>query len=117
MSKKNYEALKEKVKSTSKDVLRQVVNSVDGHTIYAPKKFTDLGLDPEIVEAYTRVHESGNHPKEMISAGNTVLPSLQGVYSLNLLQFIAGAYGVDSNKLGRGSRATDLAEQLCKLWE
>ena len=112
MKKVNWEQLREKVKATDGAVLKAVIRKIDGHTIYDPKAFLDEGLDPAIVAAFTKTQKSGNHPKEQIYVGNTVVAALKGVYGLDLLEFIARTFNVESWKLGRGSRAQHLAEQL-----
>lgn len=113
MKKLDWDKLREKLKATDKGILSRVVGSVDGWTIFDPKQFTELGLDPEIVEAFTKNHKSGSHPKEQISVeGKGVVSSLKGVYGLELLQWIADVFGVSSWKMGRGFRAQHLQEQL-----
>lgn len=115
----NWEALREKVKATDKAVLKAVVNSVDGWTIFAPKHFLDNGLDAEIVKAFTKEIESDfSSPKGTIfDANNRPVQSVTGVYGLSLLEFIASTFGVDSWKSGRGFRANHLAEQLTALFD
>jgi hypothetical protein len=116
MAKVDYEKLRNEVKTMDKEVLKKVVTSVDGHTIYDPKKFTEAGLSKNLVSAFTRVHESGSHPKEQITSQGKVVDSLGGVYGLQLLEFIAGCFDVSSWKMGRGSRADHLSEQLVEKW-
>lgn len=108
----NWEELREKVKKTDKEVLKKAIQ-VDGHTIYEAKKFTDAGLDPAIVAAFSETTKSGKHPKEQLfdNAGMPV-KSVTGVYGLPLLQFIAGCFEVTTWKMGRGSAAQHLIEQL-----
>ena len=115
MAKTNWEKMRELVKATDKDTLKKAI-LVDGHTIYKPEKFLDAGLDASIVKAFTKIHESGEHPKEQISTAAGPVNVLEGVYGLSLLEFIAGCFGVDSWKMGRGSRAAHLAEQLVEKW-
>jgi len=111
-----WEKLRKLVKDTDKEILRQVV-SVDGHTIYDPQKFLDLGLDKVIVEAFTKKLRSGDTPKEVIYQGDREVASVTGVYGLELLEFIARVFDVDSWKMGRGSRAAHLTEQLMEKWK
>lgn len=109
----NWEKLREKVRLTDKEVLKKVVVSSDGHTIYAPEQFTDLGLDKEVVGAFTDVIKSGSDPKEMIfGKNNELVKSVKGVHGLRLVEFIASVFDVTSWKMGRGSRAEHLSEQL-----
>lgn len=114
--KMNWEVLRETVKATDKAVLREAIK-VDGHTIYEPEKFLDAGLDAGIVTAFTKTLRSGNHPKEQIHVGGEMVESLTGVYGLDVLEFIASCFDVSSWKIGRGSRADHLAEQLVEKWK
>lgn len=111
MTKKQWEAVRKKLDQTPKDVLKKAIR-VDGHTIYDPKKFLDAGLDPAVVTAFTKEIRSGSEPKSQISVDGKVVPSVTGVYGLDLLEYIARCFDVTSHKMGRGSRAGDLIEQL-----
>lgn len=116
MAKTNWEKIREQVKGTDKAVLREAIK-VDGHTIYKPEKFLDAGLDAAVVKAFTKYHQSGDHPKEQIHVGGKVVEALAGVYGLEVLEFIASVFEVTSWKMGRGSRAAHLAEQLVEKWK
>ena len=115
MAKTNWEKLREIVKTTDKEVLKKAI-MVDGHTIYSPSKFLDAGLNKEVVTAFTKRHFSGDHPKEQISTNVGPVEALNGVYGLDVLEFIAGVFDVSSWKMGRGSRAGHLVEQLLEKW-
>jgi hypothetical protein len=110
-----WEKLRAKVKATDKEVLKKAI-MVDGHTIYKPEKFLDAGLDKDVVKAFTKVHESGSHPKEQISTDAGPVNALEGVYGLDVLEFIASVFDVSSWKMGRGSRVGHLVEQLLEKW-
>lgn len=117
MAKVNWEKVRETVKNTDKAVLREVIK-VDGHTIYDPSKFLDAGLDETVVKAFTKYHQSGDHPKEQIWAkGGKQVEALAGVYGLDVIEFVASVFDVTSWKMGRGSRADHLAEQLLEKWK
>lgn len=109
--KTDWEALRAKVVATDKEVLKKAI-MVDGHTIYDPSKFTDAGLDPAIVEAYTENMASGQGKEAIFDNDGNPVKSMKGVYGLNLLEFIASSFDVTSWKMGRGSRAHHLIEQL-----
>lgn len=115
MAKVNWEKIRATVMATDKAVLREAIK-VDGHTIYKPEKFLDAGLDATVVTAFTKYHQSGEHPKEQIHVGNKAVEALAGVYGLEVLEFIAGVFDVESWKMGRGSRAEHLCEQLMEKW-
>jgi hypothetical protein len=112
----NWEKAKAKLLATDKEVLKKAI-MVDGHTIYMPEKFTDAGLDASIVKLFTKIHESGSHSKEQISTAAGPVKALEGVYGLDLIEFIASCFDVTSWKMGRGSRAAHLAEQLVEIWK
>ena len=113
----DWERIREIVKNTDKAVLTKVINSVDGHGIYAPSLFTEAGLDVAVVNAFTKKLHSGNTPKETIfDNDNNAVESMTGVYGLDLLEFIADQFGVSSWKMGRGSRAAHLTEQLTAIF-
>lgn len=114
--KTNWEKIREMVKNTDKAVLQEVIK-VDGHTIYKPEKFLNAGLNADVVTAFTKYHQSGEHPKEQIHVGNKVVEALSGVYGLDVLEFVASVFDVSSWKMGRGSRAAHLAEQLVEKWK
>lgn len=114
--KTNWEKVRATVKATDKEVLKKAI-MVDGHTIYEPRKFLDAGLDASIVKAFTKIHESGSHPKEQISTDAGPVNALEGVYGLDVLEFIAGVFDVSSWKMGRGSKAGHLVEQLLEKWK
>lgn len=111
-----WEKLRETVKNTDKEVLKKAI-LVDGHTIYDAKKFLDAGLDAGVVAAFTKRHFSGDHPKEQISTDAGPVEALNGVYGLDVLEFIASCFDVDSWKMGRGSKAAHLVEQLLEKWK
>jgi hypothetical protein len=116
MPKTNWKKVAELVKSTPVDALKKAID-VDGHSIYDPSKFIEAGLDPVVVEAFTEVQKSDGTPKGTIFSRDwEILPTLKGVYGLNLLEFIAQQFGVTSDKMGRGFRAADLQKQLLAKW-
>lgn len=115
MVKTNWEKIREAVKATDKETLKKAV-MVDGHTIYSPAKFLDAGLDTAVVKAFTKKQESGEHYKEKLFVNGKEVDALEGVYGLDLLEFVANCFGVTSWKMGRGSRAAHLCEQLVEKW-
>lgn len=114
--KMNWEKIRATVKATDKAVLREAIK-VDGHTIYDPAKFTDAGLDKSVVTAFTKKLQSGANYKEQIHVDGKVVESLTGVHGLDVLEFIASVFDVSSWKMGRGSRAEHLCEQLLEKWK
>jgi hypothetical protein len=111
----NWENLREKVKATDKEVLKKAI-MVDGHTIYDAKKFTDAGLDAEVVEAFVENMASGQGKEAIFDNAGNPVHSMKGVYGLSVLHFIAGCFDVTTWKMGRGSQAQHLIEQLMEKW-
>lgn len=109
--KTNWEDLRAKLKATDKEVLKKVI-LVDGHTIYDPKQFTEKGLDPEIVEAFTENMASGQGKEAIFDNDGNLVKSMKGVHGLRVVEFVASCFDVTSWKMGRGSRAQHLIEQL-----
>lgn len=116
MSKVNWDKMRATVIGTDKEVLKKAI-CVDGHTIYEPEKFLDAGLDPAVVRVFTKKIRSGDQPKEKLYTEGVEVQSLNGVYGLELLEFIARCFDVNSWKMGRGSRAAHLVEQLVEKWK
>lgn len=108
-----WNKLRDIITKTDKAILRKVVESINGHSIYPPEFFTEMGLDADVVMAFCeKIKSDFRDPKQTIYQNNEPVKSMTGVVGLSLLSFIAGCYGVDSYKMGRGSRANHLAEQL-----
>ncbi len=111
----NWENLREKVKATDKEILKKAI-LVDGHTIYDAKKFTDAGLDASVVEAFVENMDSGQGKEAIFDNAGNPVHSMKGVYGLRVVEFIASCFDVTTWKMGRGSRAQHLQEQLMVLW-
>jgi hypothetical protein len=114
----DWAALKATVLATPIDVLKKAIQ-VDGWTIYEPSKFTDAGLDASVVAAFSRnIKSDTRDPKSTIfGSQGQVIKELQGVYGLELLEFIARCFDVHSDKSGRGFRQGHLTEQLYAIWK
>jgi hypothetical protein len=110
----DWNSLREIVKNTDKEILKKVIGGCDGHSIFKPKKFTDAGLDSKVVAAFTKKHHSGDDHKSTIYTNAGEVDALEGVYGLELLEFIAATFEVTSWKSGRGFRASQLSEELIK---
>ena len=87
--------------------------SGDGHSIYFPKFFLDMGFSPDFVKRFTFKHKSDGTHKGNIYKDGEVLKSLEGVASLSFAYGIAGDIGADTkqacSKMGRGSQAGELS--------
>ena len=87
----------------------------DGHTIFPAEDFEQI-MPHDIVSQFTMTYNSSaDDPKYMITSNDTgqVVPSMRGVYGLDLLRGIASALGVrPSIALGRGTEARDLTARI-----
>ena len=93
--------------------LREVAG--DGWTIFRPSAFPML---PEgILAAYSHRYESdtSDHKSTIFGKDGEVLPAVEGIYGLSLVEGIASAYGIHSGKSGRGFRVQDCTRQLFDL--
>lgn len=112
----DWEHIAQLIRETDVEVLKKAID-VDGHTIYHPDKFLEAGLGKEIVDAFTEEHQSGDEAKSTIFGNEgEQLDAVKGVYGLDLLIFIAQQFKVTSWKLGRGSAAAHLRQQLLEKW-
>lgn len=104
------------VKPTRKDLeklnlpeIAEWLEDGDGHGIYKPEFYTDLGFSPDIVKKYTRVHESDGTPKGTIFSDDGIYDKLMGIYNLDFLKWFARYIGADTSegdsKMGRGFAA------------
>ncbi len=113
MAKSKWEAMQEVVRKTPTNILLKVVRSVDGHTVYHPKQFLEMGLDAGVVKHFTRVyHSDGSVKGDLFDHEGKIIPSLTGVSGLSLMEYLADCFGISTWKLGRGSGCQHLAEQL-----
>jgi len=85
----------------------------DGHTLFYPKFFTDMGFDSEFVNKFTHEHESdGSHKGSIYKDGKRV-EKVAGVYVLDFAYGVAYDIGADTGpanrKMGRGFQAQELA--------
>jgi len=90
----------------------------DGWTILKPMSLVEMGFTPEFVQKHTKIHESGDAPKDTIFIENGIAAKLQGVYCLEFLYGIANDCGADQTeakqKTGRGFQAGCLCRSVLK---
>lgn len=92
----------------------------DGHTIFDPKAFLDVGVPTELVDRCTKVYESDfSDPKYTISGPDgKPVNQMPGVYGLDALASMIRDFNISApNKLGRGSQAQVWREELHKHLE
>jgi hypothetical protein len=87
----------------------------DGHSLYAPVAFTELGIPRNIVRHYTRVYSSDiRNPKEMMfDQRGRFVSHMKGIYGLDILRALANDLNApDSSALGRGFEARELTKNI-----
>lgn len=102
-------------KELSSKILIEVANLCDGHTVFKPSAFTDLGVPKELVDKYTTEHVSDtrDYKQTMFDDRGEVIPSVEGVYGLDVLEAINRDLGLPSSTtMGRGFRARQLINQI-----
>ncbi len=108
---------------TNKELKSQIVESLksdfnlepDGHGIYLPEYYYQLGLPPEFVDQFIKTHQSDGTLKGTIhNKGETKAVAI-GVYNLDLLRGIANLLGLRYPfYFGRGREADAIIEALKK---
>jgi hypothetical protein len=89
-------------------VVVRVADLCDGHTIYKPEAFTNVGAPPAIVAQHVQCYESNpSDAKETIfDADGRALNQVLGVYGLPLIETICDDLGIEyADKMGRGFQA------------
>ncbi len=114
MRKKTRDHLIELVRQTRPAIILRAAGLCDGHTIFDPKAFLEAGLAIEIVEHLTVVHRSDTRdPKATIFKEGRAVADMRGVYGLHVLEFLAGAFGVEYRGcMGRGFQASAIRDAL-----
>jgi hypothetical protein len=89
----------------------------DGHTIFEPQAFLDVGVPQELVDRCTDTHESDfSNPKYTISGPDgKPVNQMRGIYGLDALSSMIRDFGiVCPAKFGRGSQAYVWRDELRK---
>lgn len=80
----------------------------DGHTIFKPEAFLEVGVPQELVDRCTNIYESDfSNPKYTISGPDgKPVNQMRGVYGLDALSSMIRDFGLPAEvKFGRGSQA------------
>src|SRR5579862_1914037 len=107
--------LEQVVREMDPQVILKFAAPCDGHSIWVPDALVRLGLNPELVRAFDRLHmASATNPKWGFEGpSGAQVEACKGVYGLELLDFICEAFGIPSApKSGRGAIARWDSEQL-----
>lgn len=95
----------------SADNLLDIVDALDGHSIFKPEALVAKGLNAEVVKKMTRSFKSDtrDHKTTIFGRDGAVIDETAGVYGLDMLAEIAGQIGADTKHarslMGRGFRA------------
>jgi hypothetical protein len=89
----------------------------DGHTIFTPEAFLEIGVPQELVDRCTTTHESDfSNPKYTISGPDgKPLTELKGIYGLDALDSMVRDFKLEYEPtLGRGFQARTYQAALHK---
>lgn len=91
-----------------KNVVLAAAEICDGHTIFEPEAFLELGVPQELVDRCTNVYESDfSNPKYTISGPDgKPVNQMRGIYGLDALSSMIRDFNIPAPvKFGRGSQA------------
>ena len=112
MAKKIADRLREEL-TENKDALMKCVEMCDGHTIFKPSEFTDMGLPVNLISYFVATHKPGGSPKGSIFTDEGVVDAINGVYGLDFLYKVARIFDVKyTSCLGRGFQARAIQSEL-----
>jgi hypothetical protein len=89
----------------------------DGHTIFNPQAFVDVGVPQTLVDRCTHIYESNfSNPKETISGPDgKPVNQMRGIYGLDALDSMVRDFNLQcESKFGRGFQAQVWKEALHK---
>ena len=86
----------------------------DGHGIMAAEAWKNCGLSDAWLKKLTQTFRSDGTLKGSISTAAGPVDKLEGVYTLHVIEGLAGIYGVGSAAMGRGFRARQLVRGVLK---
>ena len=86
----------------------------DGHGIYHPQYYYDMGLPKKFVDQYNENYQSGNTHKSTIYKDGKTLESADGVYNLSILEGICSLLDLSTECMfqGRGRIAEVLVGRI-----
>lgn len=92
----------------------------DGHTIFDPQAFADVGVPQELIDRCTTIHESNpsNYKETIFGPDGNIVNQMKGIYGLDALASMIRDFKIDAeSKLGRGFQAQVWKEALHKHLE
>lgn len=90
------------------NVVLAAADICDGHTIFEPQAFLDVGVPQELVDRCTSTHASDfTNPKYTISGPDgKPVAEMRGIYGLDALSSMIRDFNLPAEtKFGRGSQA------------
>lgn len=109
------------MKINKKEIKNQIENSLrqnfdlepDGHGIYLPEYYYNIGIPPEFVDQFIKEHHSDGTIKGTIHNNGVRKSVAIGVYNLDLLRGIANLLGLNyPHYFGRGREADAIVNAL-----
>lgn len=92
----------------------------DGHTIFKPEAFLEVGVPQELVDRCTSVYESNpsDYKQSIFGPDGKLVNQMAGIYGLDALASMIRDFGLETEqKLGRGFQARVWQEALHKHLE
>ena len=89
----------------------------DGHTIFDPQAFVDVGVPQELVDRCTTIHESNpsDYKQTIFGPDGNIVNQMKGIYGLDALASMIRDFKIEAEpKLGRGFQAEVWKEALRK---
>lgn len=104
-------------KQLTREVLVSTINIIngDGHKIVAPVALWHSGLPRQVINAHVKVYSSDvRNPKHCVfDRKGRLIPSMKGIYGLDLLRNLADSLGVAPySSLGRDSEAREMTNRI-----
>ena len=97
-----------KLTDVPKHVVLAAADICDGHSIFTPEDFADVGVPQELIDRHTDIYESdfSNH-KYTIYSDDKPVNQVRGVYGLNVLAGMIQDLKITNapEKMGRGFQA------------
>jgi len=108
------------LQGVSPSAILEAANICDGHTIFKPSAFTDVGIPVDYVSSYVQEIESDTRdPKSTVFRHDgTVINKVEGVYGLRFLTGLCIELEIDTEDSGfngRGFRAQAMQGAI-KKW-
>ncbi len=94
------------------------ITANDGHTIFKPSAFLEAGVDPALIERYSRKYESdtSDHKSTIFGEDGQPIVEVVGVYGLSILSGLVYNLGLTCESyMGRGFQAQAYTKTL-KDW-